>query len=423
MRRFLTGAIVLSLFANGSAANAQNFKKDETVYFKYFDQWREARVARDEKPGEGGVTVLIKNALTGQWDGDSRWEADAELHRERPPDFDPEGYGNSDKGMQGQIKDAQFQPGQLVNFQHGGAPQDGVVVRQDKDGVLVKFRNWATGKFDGDFQAYYPANALKLGAIQQGAPNVAVNPQPQPNPAANPQPNPAANPQPNPAANPQPAQWQPGQGFEPPLNLLPQVNPGAALTANEVLKFLDEKLGPDPFAPGDAVRQTVFKELEAMAMKRGVNFTYDVNKGMQDPFYGPFMKYGAPNSVKDALKENLGVPVQNLDFFHGNFVTSVTPTGNPQDTTIDGQLRIGPNNTYTWQYGEQTLEGRWREATELEMNQSHKGGKGVVLLDAKSGRDWIVYEDDGDGDGAGKNNIYVADLKERKSPERATKLP
>ncbi|MBI3926353.1 MAG: hypothetical protein HY319_12500 [Armatimonadetes bacterium] len=81
---------------------------------------------------------------------------------------------------------------------------------------------------------------------------------------------------------------------------------------------------------------------------------------------------------------------------------------------LAGTLKINPNGTYSWN-GTQVVSGKWRQATKEEMDKSYKGGVGLVLLNAKAGRDWIVTKratDSQKGD-----NVTVADLEYRNTRE------
>lgn len=423
MRRFVAASLFLAVLASGSLAWAQGggFRKGETVYFKYVGEWREGKVKKDQD--QSGVLVSIKNALTGQWGDDAMYKQPGELRRDKPADFDEEGYGNAPAGLQGPMANAQFQPGQLVRFPRGGGFEDGIVVKQTREGVLIKYRNWATGQFDGDFQAFHPADTVALGPANGAVPNPAVNPQPQPQPqpgpAVNPQPQPQPQPQPNPAVNPQPQQPANPGGWEPPLNMLPQTPDGPAMTENDVLGFLNQKLGPDPFAPAvTPQREQVFKELEAMVLKRGLTFTH--NDALSD-FGKALIKFGTPNGLNSALALNRNAPLKTVDWYQGTWGTFAA--GNPETRDaagFTGDLQILPDGKYIWNHGNGVIEGNWRPATELEMNQGHKGGSGVVLLKAKQGFDFIVQEDDQPVQGG--ENIWIGELKGRNMTESAGRM-
>ena len=65
--------------------------------------------------------------------------------------------------------------------------------------------------------------------------------------------------------------------------------------------------------------------------------------------------------------------------------------------------------------GAQTLHGRWRKATPVEMKD--RGGDQIVLLKAKGDWDWIVYQDRENplpGD-----RIVVAEITTRQVKERS----
>lgn len=179
-------ALLLFFFLHGSIVFAD-------VWVKYGEnEWREGRIVKED---QWGTLVELKNALTNQYDppgiGFRAYYTKDRISPTKPPD--PNTPANA------QAPNTTFNPGQMVQFNDNGKMADGIVVRQDAYGVLIKYRNWATGKFDGDFQSYHPANTVQAAnQTPENLPAVAANPA-QPNPA---QPNPA---QPNPA-QPNPAQ-------------------------------------------------------------------------------------------------------------------------------------------------------------------------------------------------------------------------
>jgi hypothetical protein len=63
---------------------------------------------------------------------------------------------------------------------------------------------------------------------------------------------------------------------------------------------------------------------------------------------------------------------------------------------LSGTLVVRPDGTYTWN-ANTPVSGRWRRATKSEMDINHQGGAGVVLLQAKSGWDWVVMKNYQDG--------------------------
>jgi hypothetical protein len=54
------------------------------------------------------------------------------------------------------------------------------------------------------------------------------------------------------------------------------------------------------------------------------------------------------------------------------------------------------------------------------MAKSDRGGQGVVLLNAKSGSDWIVFERNDEGQ-QGKDGVRISDLYNRGITEIATR--
>jgi hypothetical protein len=56
-----------------------------------------------------------------------------------------------------------------------------------------------------------------------------------------------------------------------------------------------------------------------------------------------------------------------------------------------GLITVQADGTYTWKSIEaQPTSGNWRKATKEEM--TYNGGAGIVLLQAKSGADWIMFK-------------------------------
>ncbi|HYE74748.1 MAG TPA: hypothetical protein VEF04_15525, partial [Blastocatellia bacterium] len=74
---------------------------------------------------------------------------------------------------------------------------------------------------------------------------------------------------------------------------------------------------------------------------------------------------------------------------------------------------------YNWDSPSGVLQGRWRKATPEELAKSDKGGEGVVLLNAKSQLDWLVFKRNEEGpQGEG---IKITDLATRNLRERGTR--
>jgi hypothetical protein len=82
--------------------------------------------------------------------------------------------------------------------------------------------------------------------------------------------------------------------------------------------------------------------------------------------------------------------------------------------------RVNQNGSYVWDSPSGVFQGRWRPATPEEMAKSDRGGQGVVLLNAKSGSDWIVFERNDEGQ-QGKDGVRISDLYNRGITEIATR--
>lgn len=155
-------ALFLAFFLTGGLAFAD-------VWVKYGEnEWREGRIVKED---QWGTLVELKNALTNQYDppgtGFRAYYTKDRISPTKPPD------ANAPAGTI--APNTAFKPGQTVQFNDNGKMADGIVVRQDAYGVLVKYRNWATGKFDGDFQAYHPANEVQAGNPTPGDLPAATN--------------------------------------------------------------------------------------------------------------------------------------------------------------------------------------------------------------------------------------------------------
>ncbi len=168
------------------------------------------------------------------------------------------------------------------------------------------------------------------------------------------------------------------------------------MTQEEILSFLQAKLGGKPFA--NPRREEIKKELAEMIKARGLGFRYS---GTEQEFFSKLAKYGAITSeVSFPLRDNYGEPTKEkelmgawnlgkigaaVDYVKNNRVYRQGEIG----VANIGILSLNANGTYNWKAGAKDLtSGKWRKATKEEMKS--QGGDGIVLLKAKSGYDWIV---------------------------------
>ncbi len=307
------------------------FAPGQTVYYKYVGEWREAKVIRQDA---SGVYIQVRNALTAQWDhnGD-QYRQPNELTTQKPAEFDTAKYGNEN----GALKPA---AGWNPPAQAAPAAQ-------------------AQAQFPGG-QNLQPANAV---------PNFQAQ-----NPAQNFQ-----------AQNPAPAAQQ-GAG-------------GAVMSQGDVLGFLQANLGADAFAVPWERRQQIYNQLVQMIKSRGVNFHYEA----VGPYADAIGKFGIPTEIVSALKNNYGTPVQSA-WYVGSWKMDQhgAPTGYVKDNRAyerqyfgqSGTLKINADGTYFWNSASGPIRGTWRKAQQTDFKGIDKGGAGIVLTRAKTGTDWIVYEDD-----------------------------
>ncbi len=188
------------------------------------------------------------------------------------------------------------------------------------------------------------------------------------------------------------------------------------MTSQEILAFLQDRLGDNPFQAASSKRESTFKELGQTIMQRGVNFRYET----LSQFSNDLGKFGAPSTVIFPIQANYGAPT-NHGWYIGTWNTSVTSVGRRVIIGAKaGFLTINANGTYSWKlYATDPpasyVKGSWRKATAEEMAVSYQGGDGLVLLNGKEGYDWLVRQDRettlaGDW-------IWIANLKARAQRE------
>ena len=191
----------------------------------------------------------------------------------------------------------------------------------------------------------------------------------------------------------------PGPTKTPPPAAAAGVAAGAMMTKEEVLSFLQTRLGAQPFAHPRF--QEIKKELAEMIKRRGVNFRYE---NLSD-FSNELGKYGASSEIIFPLQSNFGPPTQQpwLMSKWGLSKIGATVDRKGGDGYIYrqgeigvkdvGSVTISADGKYVWEIDvpKGVARGEWRKATPEEMR--YQGGDAIVLLKAKGGVDWIVHQD------------------------------
>lgn len=175
----------------------------------------------------------------------------------------------------------------------------------------------------------------------------------------------------------------------------PAIGEGSGLmTTQEILVFLQDRLGDKPFQLNSSKREAIFIELGQTIMRRGVNFRYET----LSQFSNDLGKFGAPSTVIFPIQANYGAPT-NHGWYIGTWNTSITSVGRRVIIGAKaGFLTIKANGTYVWKLyptdpPASYVKGSWRKATPEEMAVSYQGGDGLVLLKGKEGYDWLVRQD------------------------------
>lgn len=299
-----------------------------------------------------------------------------------------------------------YQPGQQIEYKAQNWPEKwdkGTFVRETPGGTQVIVREAPTQFFPEGFQRAYSLNEVRPLTQAANPPDQALAPT---QPPAGPQ---TAPPPPRPVAGPDRVAGAGG---------------GAPMSQQEVLAFLKERLGDgDPFR--NPQREAVLQALREEVLRRGVDF----HSHAIGTFANELSRYGALSNVTYALSSNFGPPA-TLSQLTGNWrlikvgaTTTVSRGGNlyqrQEYAGLAGSLNIGAGGDYVWNSPSGLLRGRWRNATPEEMAKSDKGGEGVVLLNAKSGADWLVFRRTEEGpEGTG---IKITDLATRNLRERGTR--
>lgn len=186
---------------------------------------------------------------------------------------------------------------------------------------------------------------------------------------------------------------------EPVKTTAPTMPAGTMMTKEEVLNFLQTRLGNEPFSHPQ--REQIKKELAELIKTRGVNFRYET---LSD-FSNQLGKYGASSEITFLLQANYGLPTKQA-WIIGKWSLSkigATVDRDGKDGYIYRQTEIGVKDVgsviitadgkYTWNIDvpRGVAQGTWRKSTPAEM--PYQGGDAIVLLKAKGGLDWIVHQD------------------------------
>lgn len=168
---------------------------------------------------------------------------------------------------------------------------------------------------------------------------------------------------------------------------------GGPMTRQEILAYLQDRMGDKPFQLASSRREAIFKELGQSIVRRGVNFRYET----LSQFSNDLGKFGAPSTVVFPIQANYGVPTSR-GWYIGTWNTSVTSVGRHLSIAAkSGFLTINANGNYVWKMYPTDppatyAKGSWRRATAEEMAVSYQGGDGLVLLKGKEGYDWLVRQ-------------------------------
>jgi hypothetical protein len=187
----------------------------------------------------------------------------------------------------------------------------------------------------------------------------------------------------------------PADGIEQPAPFVPG---GGLMSQADVLAYLHANIGPDPWQ--DPRREQVKKDLAELIKARGLDFRYADSDAA---FQAQISRYGATSDIVFPLRDNFGPPTQR-PWLMGTW--ALGKIGAAVDTKRHdgiwrqgeigvgntGSLQLDADGSYRWTaVGAPSTAGRWRAASATEMRS--QGGDGLVLIDAKTGYDWIVMQD------------------------------
>lgn len=368
-RIFIVITAILAGLTPFSTAQKGTFQEGQPI--QYYDRlagkWEQGTYRRatpgDEQP------IIWKKAGDPNSETAYSWDMIKAADPAPPPGAEPP------KGGPGK-----YQPGQKIWYRVGTTwpPQweQGTYVGQTPDGKQPIIRRKPDQFYPGGFETAYTWEDVKdappENATQRNAP-IPVRPQPAPGDAPKP--------------NPQPGTDTPAAAGGPPL------------MEEEILKFLQDRLGDNPFA--DALRlQQAKDDLGALIKKRGTAFRHN---SAISPFAQKVSAFGMTSEVIGPLGKNFGPP-NARDWLFGTFVTAKTGlpiTYREGDRLMQwsevgslntGTVTINPDGTYVWDTdsAQGVIRGKWHAATPAESGDH--GGAGVILEKAKSGTDWHAYK-------------------------------
>lgn len=293
------------------------------------------------------------------------------------------------------VRAQSFSPGEIVIIQSYGQPTEAKVIKQDASGVQVLLKDWQDGTYKpGGSSRYY-----QLSEVQHKTATTAADPAGSGGGSGS-------------AANSQPAAQQGGGGYAQPAaqqsGAQADLGGTGPLSKQQIVDYLRSRVGTDgPHPKKESVSAAVVEQIK----KRGVNFKYS----WQD--LSDFSKAGGDTTVRYALADNFGAPVQMpwlLGAWELQFTNATGFFASRDSAAKLGFLSIEPGHTYIWKIHEDDpatkwIDGKWREATPQEMK--YQGGAGIVILNGEQNMDFIVHKDPTAA--PGQDWINVADLETR----------
>ncbi len=265
-----------------------------------------------------------------------------------------------------------YAAGQTIEYKSSGYPEvweEATFVGASPDGSQPYIKQRPTPHQPDGFQRAVSWADIRATAGARPVPPPAVLPEPPPTPVV---------------------EREPGRDAPPGGSDLA----GGLMTKADVLAVL-APLGPDPFQ--NPRREQVKQALAEMIKARGLDFrSSDPDKN----FWDKLAKVGAISDIVFPLRDNYGPPTRQAELIG---IWNLGKIGAAVDFVMNdelwrqneigvanvGALKLDANGTYGWMStGAAVVKGRWRVATPTEMKS--QGGHGIVLLDAKSGYDWIV---------------------------------
>lgn len=295
-----------------------------------------------------------------------------------------------------------YQPGQKIEYRSSGYPEvweEATFVRATPDGnqpiILQKPTQYQPAGFQRAV-GWAEIRAIAAQPVPEPAPQPAPMPVPAPVPivVAPPPAPPVDDGDRNRVGAPVPPAPPRGR-IDPPAPFVP----GAGLMSQaDVLAYLRANIGPDPWQ--DPRRNQVKLDLAELIKARGLDFRY---ADSDREFQAQISRYGATSEITFPLRDNYGPPTKQPWLMGtwalgkiGAAVDVVRDDGLWRQGEIGvgntGSLRLAADGTFAWTaVGAPSTAGRWRAASAAEMRS--QGGDGIVLLDAKTGYDWIVTQD------------------------------